>query len=360
MAKTLNQNFYNSLLTKPQIAIEELDLIYVNVNDMHIVRKKRDSGFCYLLHDKTVTEKRELDRINSLVIPPAWKKVKITELPNGHLQAVGRDKKNRRQYRYHEDWMKIRNQTKFYKLVSFAESLPKIRAQVDKDLKREGWPKNKVVALIVKLMEETHIRIGNEQYAKRNKTYGLSTMRKRHINLYKERLRFEFVGKKGKKHKVTLRNKKLVRLVNQCEEIPGWELFKYYDATGEKHSVDSGLVNDYIHKISGYSFSSKDFRTWAASLIFFDALYDMSRSKSKKIIKNNILTALDMAAKGLGNSRNVCRNYYVHPYIVTAYENGTIEKFFKKVNIDSSNAKWYSNSEIALLSLLKSYKPSFS
>lgn len=285
--------------------------------------------------------------------------MKITELHNGHLQAIGRDKKNRRQYRYHEDWMKIRNQTKFYKLVSFGESLPIIRKQVDKDLMNEAWPKNKIIALIVKLMEETHIRIGNEQYAKRNKTYGLSTMRKRHLNLFKERLRFEFIGKKGKKHTITLRNKKLIRLVSKCEEIPGWELFKYYDSDGNKNSVDSGMVNEYIHAVSGFLFSSKDFRTWAASLIFFNALYDMPATTSKKVKDSNVLNAFDLATKALGNSRNVCRKYYVHPYIVASYENDSIQEYFKKVNQERNPEEWHSPSETALLSLLKSYKPTF-
>ena len=350
----MNKEFYKKLLSKPEKAIEDIDLIYVHSQDMRIVRIKEDRNFFYLLGNERLCAPDELARIESLVIPPAWRKVRISELHNGHLQAVGRDNKNRKQYRYHPDWMKVRNQTKFYKLVLFGESLEKLRKQVDLDLNREGWPKNKVVALIIKLMEETHIRIGNEQYAKRNRTYGLSTMRKRHLELFKEKLRFEFVGKKGKKHIVTLRNKKLIRLVSKCEEIPGWELFKYYDSDGIKHSVDSGLVNDYIHKVSGFSFSSKDFRTWAASLVFFDALYDMPTVTDENVKNKNIITAYDLAAKALGNSRNVCKKYYVHPKIVDYYKDDGIRSYFDALHNDNENYEWYSQSEKALLSLLKS------
>ncbi len=201
------------LLTEPEKVIDQYNLIYVKDNDFPIYRKRWGKGFTYSYSGKTLKDKDELKRIKSLVIPPMWNDVKITHLKTGHLQAVGRDAKHRKQYRYHAKWIKIRNQTKFYKMYNFGKQLPLIRKKVDEDLDQKGWSKSKVIALIIRLMEETHIRIGNEQYAKRNKSYGLSTLRKRHVEVNSSTLKFEFVGKKGKEHTVTIRNRKLVKLV---------------------------------------------------------------------------------------------------------------------------------------------------
>lgn len=198
-----------------------------------------------MLNCKPYSKSNDLQRIESLVIPPAWEDVQISILANGHLQATGRDAKARKQYRYHAIWNKIKNQTKFFKMTEFGQALPKIRSQVEKDIILKTWTKKKVLALVIKLMEETHIRIGNRYYAKKNKTYGLTTLRNKHVHLYKNKLQFQFVGKKGKEHKITLRNKKLIQLVIKCEEIPGWELFQFYDENGEKHHVDSTMINEY-------------------------------------------------------------------------------------------------------------------
>ena len=221
-----------------------------------------------------------------------------------------------------------RNKTKFFKMVDFGKNLPKIRKQVDIDLKQKEWTLNKVLALIVKLLEETHIRIGNQQYAKRNKTYGLTTLRSRHITKDENKIRFEFVGKKGKEHKVTIKNKKLVKLVNQCQEIPGWNLFQYYDVDGVKRKVDSSLVNDYLHDICGELFTAKDFRTWSASFICFNKLLDIGIEEDETKNKKNVISAIDEAAKGLGNTRNVSRKYYIHPEILDTYKSGSIKKYF--------------------------------
>ncbi len=341
-----------------QDIIEQFNLVYVNDLHLPITRMGKKDKFRYLLHGVELNEKSHLKRIEALVIPPAWKEVMITDLPNGHLQATGRDARSRKQYRYHDKWSKIRNQTKFNKMISFGRQLPRVRKQVDEDLNEDGWPKKKVVALIVRLMEETHIRIGNIQYAKRNKTYGLSTLRKKHVNVFKDKLRFEFTGKKGKAHKVTLNNKKLVKLVSECEEIPGWELFKYYGPLGTKKTVDSTMVNDYIHTIFGSRFSAKDFRTWAASLIFFDTLYDLGITQDERRQQQNILKAYDCASKELGNTRNVCRKYYVHPAIEKAYADGQIINYFKIVDEETDNEYGRTASEKGLLALLEnSYRP---
>ncbi|RKN78704.1 DNA topoisomerase IB [Ulvibacterium marinum] len=356
--RNLKHETIAQLLQQPETAIELLDLIYVSDEHLSINRLLNESKFEYLTEDGVYLEQEDqLERIKSLVIPPAWQDVKITHLPNGHLQAVGKDAKSRKQYRYHPMWTKIRNQTKFYKMAAFGKVLPKIRKKVERDLNQDGWPKSKVLALIVKLMEETHIRIGSEQYARRNKTYGLSTLRTRHVNIHKDRLKFEFVGKKGKKHKISIRNKKLLHLVSKCEEIPGWELFQYYDKDGEKHSVDSGMVNSYIHNISGELFSAKDFRTWAASVVFFDTLLDLDPTEDEKQIHKNTLIGFDAAAEALGNTRNVCRKSYVHPLVVKKYEEGSLSEQFMQVERIEKEKPFMSPSEEVLLQLYGTYKP---
>ena len=358
MTQRLNDTIITQLLHEPESTVELLDMIYVSDEHLSIRRFFKESKFEYLTPDGTnLKHKEHLERIKSLVIPPAWQNVKITHLPNGHLQAIGKDAKERKQYRYHPLWTKIRNQTKFYKMAAFGKVLPKIRKKVERDLDQNGWPKSKVLALIVKLMEETHIRIGSEQYARRNKTYGLSTLRTKHVNIYKDRLKFEFIGKRGKKHSISVRNKKLLRLVSKCEEIPGWELFQYYDKDGEKHSVDSGMVNTYIHDISGELFSAKDFRTWAASVVFFDTLYDLEKTVDKKQIHKNTLIGFDAAAKALGNTRNVCRKSYVHPLVVSKYEDGSLSKQFNELERIKKEKPYLSPSEEVLLKLYGTYTP---
>ncbi|MBU2948857.1 DNA topoisomerase IB [Zobellia uliginosa] len=351
------ESLLRQLLKTPELAIENLNLVYIDNGKMPISRLRKGKSFVYTYKKKPVTDPKELERITSLVLPPAWEDVKITDLSNGHLQAVGKDLKNRKQYRYHPTWIKIRKQTKFYKMALFGKKLPHIRAQVEKDLSLKKWSKAKVVALIVKLMDETHIRIGNEQYAKRNKSYGLSTMRKRHVEVFKNNIKFEFVGKKGKKHSVTVRNKKLMRLISRCEDIPGWELFQYYDEDGDKQSVDSSMVNEYLHGISGEFFTAKDFRTWAASVVFFDTLLDVGIAETQKATKSNLLIGFDAAAAALGNTRNVCRKYYVHPVLVTSYEDGSLEKWFDKADKSDSKSEHFSTSEMVILELFEQYTP---
>ncbi|WP_313791442.1 DNA topoisomerase IB [Lacinutrix neustonica] len=265
----------------------------------------------------------------------------------------------RKQYRYHPVWNKIRNQTKFYRMRFFGKFLPLIREQLDRDLQQKGWSKNKTLALVIKLMEETHIRIGNEQYAKRNKTYGLSTLRTRHVHIEKDKIKFEFTGKKGKKHTIGVRNKALRHLVNKCLEIPGWELFQYFDEKGDKQGIDSAMVNDYLYAVCNEHFTAKDFRTWAASVVFPDTLYDLKPTEDEKQKDKNILQCYDAAAKALGNTRNVCRKYYVHPVLSKSYKNGSIDKAFQIINRSENPEQNFSNTEHALLFLLEQFKPDF-
>lgn len=345
------------LLKRPESAISKYNLIYTYEVDLIIIRKKHGKGFSYFLDGNRIKSKNELDRLKKLVIPPMWKDVKISPNENSHLQAVGIDAKGRKQYLYHEKWNILRNSTKFYKMYSFGKKLPIIRKQLELDLNKKGWPKDKVVALIIRLMEETHIRIGNSQYEKQNKSYGLTTLRKRHINVYKDRLSIEYIGKKGIAHKVSLRNKKLIRLVNRCEELPGWTLFKYIDEDGEKKTIKSSHVNEYLQHMCGTDFTAKDFRTWSASVSFFNALMALGKASSEKDIKSNIISAFDIAANTLGNTRSVCKKYYVHPFIIQHYENGNLYKTFDKIKKNTKVDAYLSCSEKEILKLIKTYNP---
>ncbi len=354
---TLTPDDVETVMNDPREAVKLANLRYVSERHLSIERKKVGRGFAYYKDDEKITDKKTLERIKKLVIPPAWRNVRITHLKNGHLQCIGRDEKDRKQYMYHPTWSEIRNQTKFFKMTAFAKVLPKIRKQVEKDISLEGMPKRKVLALVIRLMEETHIRIGNHYYAKKNKTYGLSTFRTRHVKPFKNGIKFEFVGKKGKEHSITIEDKRLISLINQCEEIPGWELFKFYNENGEKQSIDSEMINDYIHELSGDIFSAKDFRTWSASKIFFETLLEIGHTEDEKEQKKNILSGFDAAAEGLGNTRAVCRSYYVHPQIIKTYETGEIVPYFKKVDEEKEPVyTQLSETEKAIHKLIQDYE----
>jgi len=345
-----------SLLNNPDKAAEMANLRYVSEDQLCIERKRTSKSFKFLKNGEPLSDKEEVERIKKLVIPPAWENVKICPFPNGHLQVTGIDARSRKQYIYHPGWTEIRNQTKFYKMAAFGKMLPKIRKQVDEDLDLKGMPQRKVIALVIRLMEETHIRIGNDCYAKQNKSYGLSTLRSRHVKISKGKMKFSFIGKKGKEHSISVRNKKLIRLVNRCEELPGWEVFKYIDENGEKKTIDSGMVNRYIQEITGELFSAKDFRTWGGTKVFFEKLMDMEYSHQEKDIKANIITAFDTAAEALGNTRSVCRSSYVHPKVVDLYESGEILPYFQKVARKRTSKPNLSKSEEVLLELLQDFE----
>ncbi len=354
---TITQDTLPNILDSPQEAAKLANLIYVTDEHLTICRKKHGKGFRYCKNDVTIKSKPILQRIKKLVIPPAWQDVLISEPENGHLQAVGRDDKDRKVYLYHESWNKLRNETKFLKLAAFANVLPQLRKKVDEDLDAPEMTRRKVLALVIRLMEETHIRVGNAYYAKHNETYGLSTLRTRHVKTTESGIRFKFVGKKGKEHDIAITDEKLVNLVNQCEEIPGWELFQFYDDNGNKDHVDSGMVNDYIHELSGDLFSAKDFRTWAATKIFFETLRNIGYIEDEKENAKNLITAYDAAAEELGNTRSVCRDYYVHPVIPESYQDGSITKSFEKVQDKSfRNKTYFSKTEQVIAEMLSNYE----
>lgn len=351
----LNPKQAKKIFDNPTKTAEVADLIYTSEDKLSIVRKKYGRGFIYLENDEKIKDKERIARFKSLVIPPAWTKVRISAIENSHLQVIGKDDKNRTQYLYHPLWNKIRNSTKFFRMTAFGEVLPKIRKQVDKDLSQKTMTKEKCLALVIRLMEETHIRIGSEQYAKRNKTYGLSTMRDRHIHFEDGNFTFDFTGKKGEKHHISLEDKQLQRLVMQCKEIPGWELFQYYDELGNHHDIDSGMVNEYIQEITGGDFSSKDFRTWAASKIFLETAISMDPAETKDHLKKQIIKACDTAAEELGNTRSVCRKYYVHPGIIDSFENGKLYELAEKYEGKTSPSDELEVSEKVMMEIISKY-----
>lgn len=257
-------------------------------------------------------------------MPPAYTDVWICPDPRGHLQATGRDARGRKQYRYHSAWRAVRDETKFERMVAFSEALPGIREQVERDLRRQGLPREKVLATIVRLLECTAIRVGNDEYAKANDSFGLTTLKDHHVEISGSRLRFEFRGKSGKRHAVDLTDRQLARIVAHCQAIPGGELFQYQDGDGNHQAVDSGDVNDYIRRISDQSFTAKDFRTWAGTILAVEALREAGPFATAKEAKSKLLGAIDRVATQLNNTRAVCRKYYIHPTIQEMYLAGRL------------------------------------
>lgn len=336
----------------PVDTAKAVGLRYALQSDKGYYRKRRANGFLYKDENGiTVKDKSVIERIKKLVIPPAWENVWISPHENGHLQVTGTDTKGRKQYRYHPDWNKIRNQSKFFRLRRFALALPGIRSQIEKDLARHGLPYEKVVALVVKLIELTNIRIGNDAYKKLYGSFGLTTLRDRHVKFSGSDVWFVFVGKKGVKHKIKLHSPRMARLVKKCQEVPGQELFQYYDAEGKHHTIGSADVNNYIKGITGEDFTAKDFRAWAGSLNALCAFQELGEFTTASELKKNIVQVFDHVAETLGNTRTVCKKYYVHPTVVAAYEKGSIWNYAKSVT-ETQNAGELNPSEQVLLDLL--------
>ncbi len=340
------------------ITAKAVGLRYVSDSTPGYTRKKSGNGWSYydrdgnLVKDKTLTT-----RFNKLVIPPAYTNVWISPYENGHLQFTGTDAAGRKQYRYHADWNKIRNQSKYHRLQTFAAHLPAIRTQVDKDLTRPHLDHDKVIALVVRLMELTSIRIGNESYKKLYGSFGLTTLLNRHVKIEGSTIDFEFKGKKGVYHKVALHSRKLARLVKQCRDIPGKELFQYYNAEGQRCTVGSGDVNNYLKEITGEDFTAKDFRTWAGSVSALYAFKDAGEFDNITECRKKIISVLDEVAINLGNTRSVCKKYYVHPTVIKSYEDGTIFKYIQQLDEDKDvNSAELNMAEKALLDLLEHEK----
>lgn len=322
------------IIDDPVKSAAAVDLIYVTDTEPGIVRNKARSDFEYLRKGTKVTDDKVLKRIKSLVIPPAWESVWICMLENGHLQATGLDVKNRKQYKYHPLWSALRNHTKYYRMLAFGKALPAIRTQLEKDLSVSGLPVQKVLATIVSLMERTNIRIGNNFYEKLYGSFGLTTLKDKHVTFSGSKMQFAFKGKKGVMHDISISNKKLASVVHKCQDIPGKELFQYYDENGDRKPVDSGMVNEYIRQISGGDFTAKDFRTWSGTVNALLAFKQLGFYETVTESKKKVVEALDMVSKQLGNTRTVCKKYYVHPAIISMYEDKRLEKYLQQLDAE--------------------------
>ena len=311
--------------TDPVKSAKQAGLRYVSDAAAGIRRVKAGAGFKYVgPGGKPVKDQATLKRIRSLVIPPAWTDVWICTEPLGHIQAVGRDQRGRKQYRYHPRWREVRDETKYEKMIAFVRALPHIRRRVRADLAKPGLPREKVLAAVVRLLETTLIRVGNEEYAEQNNSYGLTTLQDRHAKINGGTVRFRFRGKSGVPHEVDLDDPRLARIVRQCQDLPGAELLQYVDDDGNVRDIGSADVNDYLREITGQDFTAKDFRTWAGTVLAARALQEFESVDSQAKRKKNIVAAIENVAKKLGNTRAVCRKCYIHPAVLDSYLEGSL------------------------------------
>ncbi len=307
-------------------AAREAGLRYTTDAEPGIRRVRRGKAFDYIGPEgRRLRDAATLDRIRALAIPPAWEQVWITVHPRGHLQATGRDARGRKQHRYHERWREIRDANKFDRMAGFGRALPRIRARVARDLRREGLPKEKVVATIVRLLETTFARIGNEEYARENHSFGLTTLRDRHVDVRGDTVRFLFKGKSGVDVAVGVTDRRVARVIKRCEDLPGQGLFQYIDAGGERRTVTSDDVNEYLRAVTGEDYTAKDFRTWAATVLAACALREAAGFESETEAKKRVVSAIDVVAGKLGHTRAVCRRSYVHPAIIDSFLEGSLE-----------------------------------
>jgi DNA topoisomerase-1 len=346
-----------SIVKDEEKTAKAANLVYVTDKEPGIERRRKGKDFEYYYKGEKIKDDEELLRIKHLVIPPAWEKVWICRSENGHLQATGYDTKNRKQYKYHPHWNALRNHTKFYRLHDFGKALPEIRLQLEKDLSLPELSERKVLAAVVSLMERTNIRIGNSYYEKAYGSFGLTTLKDRHVTFNGSAVTFSFKGKKGIPHNIELKSRRLAKVIKKCRDVPGKELFQYYDEEGNHHSIDSGLVNNYIREISGADFTAKDFRTWAGTVHAFLALKSIGCCETKTEAKKKIVEAIDIVSDHLGNTRSVCKKYYVHPLILNLYESKQLEKYIRELDeIEEDDDKAsLSPEEKMVMKILESY-----
>ena len=331
----------------PAVAAQRAELRYVNDSMPGITRRDARNGFDYRLPEGAlVRDIATLKRVRALAIPPAWKEVWICRDPNGHLQATGRDQRGRKQYRYHARWREVRDDAKYGKLLIFARVLPLIRARVEEDLKRPGLPRERVLAAVVRVMELTLFRVGNNEYAKKNKSFGLTTLRDRHARIDGGHVHLSFRGKSGNRYESDINDRRLARIVKGCRDLPGYELFQYLDDDGNQHAVGSEEVNSYLREITGEDITAKDFRTWAGTQLAAEALRAFRNLDSESKRKKAIGRAVEKVARHLGNTPAICRRCYIHPAIFDGYVDGTLLEAlaaktttYLKENIDNMSAE---------------------
>jgi DNA topoisomerase-1 len=330
-----------SLNIEPPAVAEAGGLVYIDDETPGISRRRCGRGFIYIAPGgERIRDRGSLRRIKALVIPPAWTEVWICPIEHAHIQAIGRDEKARKQYIYHPQWARMRDEVKFHRMMFFGEALPRIRRRTGAHLRPPGLPKTKVLATLLRLLDSTYVRIGNIAYTRENKSFGLTTLRDRHVDISGSEIRFEFRGKRGVKQRIDIRNKRLARIVRDCQEIPGCTLFQYYDEQNKRQPIDSGDVNEYLHEISGEAFTAKDFRTWGGTLLAMLELFESGEAQTKTQAKKNVTQAVKAVARRLGNQPSACRKYYVHPAILESYVEGGLvaeaQKCFERLQRDPS------------------------
>lgn len=344
--------------TEPAEAARAASLRHVSDDRPGILRRKAGAGFAYVKPGgETVRDQATLARIRSLAIPPAWTAVWICPSPDGHLQATGRDARRRKQYRYHPRWREVRDETKYAKMMLFGTTLPRIRTRVEEDLGLAGLPRNKLLAVIVRLLETTFIRVGNEEYARNNGSFGLTTLLGRHVTVLGADIRFRFQGKSGKSHQVHVNDRRLARLVTRCRDLPGQELFQYLDESGEPQPINSSDVNEYLRLISDQDFTAKDFRTWAGTLLAARALAESATPETKAAGKSAVVAAAESVARRLGNTAAICRKCYIHPSVLEAFQDPALRERWTKLRKEESAEPGLSGEESALLRFLRAGSP---
>jgi DNA topoisomerase-1 len=313
------------VIVDPEESAEEAGLRYVSDADPGIRRRRAGKGWAY--YDASggrITDEKRLAWFKRLAIPPAWTDVWICTDRRGHIQATGRDARGRKVYRYHPRWRQVRDEAKYERMLAFARALPKIRKRVEADLALPDLPRQKVLAAVVALLERTRIRVGNEEYARENRSFGLTTLRARHARIRGGQMTFAFKGKSGKEHEVEVADRRLARIVARCQELPGQQLFQYLDEDGERHGVASDDVNEYLREVTGEDFSAKDFRTWAGTVLAAMALQEFREFDTEADAKRNVVRAIETVAEKLGNTPAVSRASYVHPQVIDAYLEGDL------------------------------------
>ena len=315
----------NTIVIPPAESARAAGLKHVDDGATGWGRRRVGKSFRYLDQAKRpVRDPEALARIRSLAIPPAWQDVWICPDPDGHLQATGRDERGRKQYRYHPRWRSVRDDTKYGRMIAFGRALGPLRKRVDRDLARPGLPREKVLAAVVRLLETTLIRVGNAEYAKANRSFGLTTMRDKHATIEGGSVRFEFRGKSGVSHAITLEDRRLAKIVKRCRDLPGQELFQHLDEAGARHDIGSADVNDYLREAMGQEFTAKDFRTWAGTVLASLALQEFEAFDSQAQAKKNLIRAVESVAERLGNTPTICRKCYIHPAVIDAYLEGSM------------------------------------
>jgi DNA topoisomerase-1 len=319
-----------------------------------ISRRQEKDGLVYIGPDgEEITDEKQLARIRTLVIPPAWTNVWICPSPNGHIQVTGRDQKGRKQYIYHPRWRNARSLTKFSRMIAFGEKLPLIREQIHQDLTQKELNKTKITAIVVNLLDNALIRIGNKYYAKSNKSYGLTTLRDKHVQINGSNIRFSFVGKKGVEHEIDIKDRKLASLVKKCKDIPGYDLFQYYDEAGNRCPLDSGDVNEYIQQISQADFTAKDFRTWGGTTLMVQCLEQLIDQEPELKKEKTVKEAYKQVAKSLGNTPAVCSKYYVHPQVVDLFQEDKLFDYLKTHDATAQEDPFFSPTEKLVLNMLR-------